>query len=207
MKRKIEIESWKRKEHFLFFEKYDEPFWGITTNIDCTKAYIKSKEINIPFYIYYLHKSLKAVNQVEEFRYRIQADDVYCYDVVHAASTISRDNGTFGFSNIKYDENLQVFAENAKKEIERVKNDTRLIPATENDNVIHYTTIPWISFTGVSHARRLLLKDSVPKIAFGKITEENGRKLMPLSIHVNHALVDGLHVGNYLEIFQKMMNE
>ncbi|MDP2209039.1 MAG: chloramphenicol acetyltransferase [Bacteroidota bacterium] len=205
MKRKIDIENWVRKEHYLFFKTYDEPFWGITTNVDCTNAYKKSKELNIPFFIYYLYLSLKSVNHIEEFKYRIEGEEVFCYEVIHAAATVLRDNETFGFSFIKYNEDLQVFTENAKQEIERVKNDNRLMPSGSGENVIHYTTIPWISFNGVSHARRFSLKDSVPKIAFGKIHIENGQKLLPIAIHAHHALVDGLHAGKYLELFQQLL--
>jgi chloramphenicol O-acetyltransferase type A len=207
MKTKIDINNWKRKEHFLFFKTYDEPFWGITTNVNCTNTYKKSKELNIPFFVYYLYLSLKSVNQIEEFKYRIEGEEVYCYEVVHAAATVLRENGTFGFSYIKYNKDLQVFTENAKQEIKRVKNDDRLMPLGSGENVIHYTAIPWISFSGVSHARRFSLKDSVPKIAFGKIHVESGHKLLPISIHAHHALVDGLHVGKYLELFQKLLDE
>lgn len=207
MKNKIDIDNWVRKEHFLFFKTYDEPFWGITTNVDCTNAYRKSKELNIPFFIYYLYLSLKSINKIEEFKCRIEGEEVYCYEVVHAAATVLRDNETFGFSFIKYNEDLQVFTENAKQEIERVKNDNKLMPSGSGENVIHYTTIPWISFSGVSHARRFSLKDSVPKIAFGKIIDESGRKLLPIAIHAHHALVDGLHAGKLLGLFQKLLDE
>ncbi|NRA48527.1 MAG: chloramphenicol acetyltransferase, partial [Phaeodactylibacter sp.] len=33
-----------------------------------------------------------------------------------------------------------------------------------------------------------------------------GRKTMPVSIHVHHALVDGFHVGLFLEAFQDLLN-
>jgi chloramphenicol O-acetyltransferase type A len=51
----------------------------------------------------------------------------------------------------------------------------------------------------MSHARCYSYKDSCPKITFGKITENDGVKTMPLSIHVNHALMDGYHVGEFVE--------
>lgn len=35
--------------------------------------------------------------------------------------------------------------------------------------------------------------------------EVNGRLLMPVSVHVHHALMDGLHVGQFLENFQERM--
>ncbi|ERM83250.1 hypothetical protein P872_16360 [Rhodonellum psychrophilum GCM71 = DSM 17998] len=34
-----------------------------------------------------------------------------------------------------------------------------------------------------------------------------GKKVMPLAIHVHHALMDGTHVGEFLEKFQNLMNQ
>jgi len=41
MKQIIDINSWNRKEHFYFFSKLDDPFWGITTTVDFTKIYLR----------------------------------------------------------------------------------------------------------------------------------------------------------------------
>ncbi|MEL6943777.1 MAG: CatA-like O-acetyltransferase, partial [Bacteroidota bacterium] len=38
-------------------------------------------------------------------------------------------------------------------------------------------------------------------------SKSGGRKEMPVSIHAHHALMDGFHVGQYIERFQKLMNE
>ena len=45
MKTKINLDSWNRKEHFLFFKQMEEPFFGVTTTIDCTKAFEKSNSM------------------------------------------------------------------------------------------------------------------------------------------------------------------
>jgi chloramphenicol O-acetyltransferase type A len=102
---------------------------------------------------------------------------------------------------------LNDFLAEAKQEIERVQNSTGLVPAISGENVIHYSSIPWINFTALSHARAFSFPDSCPKISFGKMTEENGKKQMPLSVHVHHALMDGYHVGQYLDLFQTLLNE
>ena len=60
MYRKIDLELWNRKEHFLFFKQMEEPFFGITATIDCTSAYENSKLLDVPFFIYYLHKTVVA---------------------------------------------------------------------------------------------------------------------------------------------------
>jgi len=39
MKTKINIEQWERKALYNFFSQFEEPFFGLTVRIDCTKAY------------------------------------------------------------------------------------------------------------------------------------------------------------------------
>ncbi|MBK0379545.1 chloramphenicol acetyltransferase [Mucilaginibacter segetis] len=206
MKAKIDMADWPRKDHFNFFNKFEEPFFGVTVNVDCTDAYERAKRKGASFFLYYLYASLTAVNNTEAFRYRIIDDEVYLFDVVHASSTVNRPDGTFGFSYIDFKPTFDEFAAGAKAEIERIQNTTGLIPSSSGENVIHYSAIPWIDFTSLTHARSFSFKDSVPKISFGKITENNSRKLMPVSITVHHGLMDGLHVANYVDLFQELLN-
>ena len=105
----IDINNWKRKEHFDFFSQFDEPFFGLVTEIDCTIAYKTTKENNYSFFAYYLHKSLIAVNGIEEFRYRSAGDKVFIYDQIHASPTIGRSDGTFAFSFIEFDPDFLIF--------------------------------------------------------------------------------------------------
>ena len=207
MKHKLNLDTWKRKEHFQFFKQMEEPFFGITTRIDCTKAYEKSKEMGVSFFTYYLHKTLLAVNAVENFRYRIIDDEIYIFDTIDASATILREDKTFGFSLIEYSENLNDFAEITKKEFERVKNTTGLITRDFEINLIHFSAVPWIDFTSYSHARSFSWLDSCPKISFGKMVEENNKKTMAMAIHVHHGLMDGYHVGEFVSLFQEMMEE
>jgi chloramphenicol O-acetyltransferase type A len=48
--------------------------------------------------------------------------------------------------------------------------------------------------------------DSIPRIAWGKYFEENGKIKLPLSVQVHHALVDGLHVGQYFNAIQEILD-
>lgn len=207
MKKKLALDTWNRKEHFHFFSQMEEPFFGITTVINCDKAYEKSKELDVTFFTYYLHKTLLAVNAIESFRYRIIGSDVYLYDQIDASATILREDNTFGFSLMKFDKDLNIFSENTKTEIERVKNTSGLITRDFENNLIHFSALPWINFTAYSHARSFTWPDSCPKISFGKMTSENGKKTMPISVHVHHGLLDGYHVGEFVNLFQNLMND
>lgn len=207
MKQTIDIASWPRRDHFNFFKQFEEPFFGVCVPVDCTTAYFNSKKNGYSFFLYYLHKSLVAVNTIEPFRYRIEQNNVVLYDEVHASPTINRNDGTFGFAYMNYKLRFEDFIIEAQREIDNVQSTSGLIPAVSGENVIHYSSVPWLNFTALSHARAFAFKDSIPKISFGKMTEENGVKKMPLSVHVHHALMDGFHVAQFVDCFQQLMNE
>jgi chloramphenicol O-acetyltransferase type A len=205
MKVMVDQGNWKRKAHFDFFKKFTEPFFGFTVMVDCTHAYREAKEKGHSFFLHYLHKSLLAVHAIENFRYRIQNDQVWLYDRLIASPTLQREDGTFGYGYFEFDPDFEIFAAKAKIEIEAVQNASGLKTALTENNVIHYSSIPWINFTSLSHARAFDIPDSIPKICFGKMTEEHGKRVMPMSVHVHHGLVDGYHVGMYVDLFQKMI--
>ena len=157
------------------------------------------------FFLHYLHKSLLAVHDLEAFRCRIESGEVFIYEDIKASATISRPDGTFGFSYIPFHRDFTDFEEAAKEEISKVQASHELNPSSMND-VIHYSSVPWVKFTALTHARKYSRADSIPKISFGKLTEENGKKTMPVSIFAHHALMDGYHVGQYLDRFQNYLD-
>lgn len=207
MKKLLNMELWNRKEHFLFFKQFDEPFFGITVVIDCTVAYKHAKEHNMSFFLYYLYRALKAANTIENFRYRILDEQVFVYDYTHASPTINRANKTFGFAYFDFNIDEQLFIKNALMEIARVQTSNDLMPATSGENVIHFSALPWLNFSALSHARSFSHRDSAPKISFGKLTDSSNVKQMSVSIHVHHALMDAYHVAQFVEVFQNLMNE
>lgn len=205
MRRLFDIEAWPRKNHYRFFKDFDEPFFGITTQLDFTKAYEHSKDLKASFFLFYVHLALKSANNIQEFKLRIDGNELYIYDQINASPTISRDNGTFGFSQLEYQEDFQTFYTDAIIEVEKVKNSDTLVPDSEL-NFIQFSALPWINFTSLSHARHFQFKDSIPKISFGKLMDEGSKKMMSVSVHVNHAIADGYHVGQFLELFQTNLN-
>ncbi|QKX06617.1 chloramphenicol acetyltransferase [Aquimarina sp. TRL1] len=205
----IDISTWKRKEHFEFYKSFDEPFFGLVSEVDCSKAYRYSKNTKSSFYALYLHASISAINEIEEFKCRIneQGTPVY-YDTIHAGSVIARNNGTFAFGFIPYDTDLNRFSNSLQKEIKAVHNSEgmRLNKETSRIDMIHYSAIPWSTFSGLTHARNFSVRDSIPKITFGKTYIKDTKVMMPVAVNLHHGLGDGLHIGMFLESFQNHLN-
>lgn len=200
-------DTWNRKEHFDFFNRFEEPYFGLTFDVDVTNARRFCKENGLPFFLYYHFLATKVINNIEAFRMRIEEEEVVVYDVIHATTTIMREDKTFSFSFIPFNGELDEFVKDGLAEIERVTSTSGI--GMEGDSVrldiIHFSTIPWIPFKGLTHARAFAITDSAPKISFGKITRDGEQELMPVSIFSNHALVDGYHVGEFYEQFQELL--
>lgn len=205
----IDIEHWNRKEHFDFFSSMDSPYFGFTTEVDCTKAYDTAKESGYSFFALYLHRSMVAVNTVAEFKLRIIDGQVALFDKIHAGTTIGRKDGTFGFAFIPFSEDFATFNSRLQIEIQAVENSTglRLKNGDIGKDLIRHTTIPWNSFSALVHPTNFKNNESVPKITFGKFSLRDGKRYLPVSVEAHHGLADGIHIARYLEEFQRQLNK
>jgi chloramphenicol O-acetyltransferase type A len=199
-RQKINLDAWERRAAFQFFKDFTEPYHGVCLRVDCTATHRYAKRHHISVFLSLLHRSLVAAHQVENFRTRVIDGIVWRYEQINGGSAVGRANGTIGLGHYQFRDSINEFVREAAIELDRV----RLRDDIERDpeaNLIRYSVLPWFDFTSISHARDFAREDSAPRITFGKITEADGRCTMPVSIHVHHALVDGLHVAQYIEKF------
>jgi chloramphenicol O-acetyltransferase type A len=91
--------------------------------------------------------------------------------------------------------------------VKEIRASNTLIREGIGENVIHFSTLPWIPFTGISHPRKYSLRDSIPKITYGRCHHSGGRRVIPVSVHVHHSVADGLHVGHFYRKLQLYFNE
>lgn len=203
-RRRIDLATWPRTPVFEFFKAFSEPFHGVCVRVDCTEAFRFAKAHRLSVFLTLVHSTLVASMQVPNLRLRIEGGEVWEYDVIDGGSAVGRPNGTIGFAHYPFHPELEAFASAGSVEIERVKARTDL-ERHPFQNLIRFSTLPWLDFTSVSHARSFDVADSAPKITFGKITEHDGRRSMPVSIHVHHALADGQHVADFVAALESQL--
>lgn len=199
----LDVETWPRRDVFHFFKDYDQPYFNVTVQLDATGIVRLSRaRERPPFFLMYHYLALRAVNEVEPFRYRLRGDRVLVHDRIDIGTTVLVGE-TVTFAYFDYEEDFARFAERSGTEMERLHaNGGRLEPRDHRDDLVHCSVLPWMSFTSFAHARKWNRQDSVPKIVFGKYFEDGGRFRMPVSVEVHHALMDGLHVGRLLECLE-----
>jgi chloramphenicol O-acetyltransferase type A len=206
MYKEIKIATWKRKALFEFFKDFDDPFFNITANLDVTPLHQFCKKNKLSFFLSNLHCALETVHEIPEFKLRLLDGKLVEYEEISIGSTILHDDETFSFCYFKRGDDIFSFNKIGKENIEKQKASKKLNPGLDELNNIHCSIIPWVAFTSFKHAKNFGNADTIPKIVFGKLFDETGRKKMPLSVEVNHAMMDGLHVGKYFEKLQKRID-
>jgi len=205
----IDLTTWPRREVFEFFRHFDKPYFNVCLRLDVTPLLneLRRRAERPSVWLTYHYFALKAANEIEPFRYRLRDGKVLVHEVINGGTTLILPNETFTLVYFDHAESFTKFMEGATKAVDEIRNgDGAFRPKHEDDARIHCTTLPWLAFTSFSHARRWWHKeDSVPKISFGKFVHENGRTLMPFSVEVHHAMMDGLHVGRYVERMEEML--
>lgn len=203
---RLDLAGWSRRQHFEFFRRYERPWFNLCAEADVTALAARCGEPGGPsFFLASLWTSLVAANEVEELRYRLRGDEVVVHPLIHGGSTVLMPDETFAFAYFDHEPDFPTFAAAAAAELARVRaGGSGLEPHPERDDLIHYSVIPWVSFTSFSHARTRAADLSVPKIVFGRHRQVGDRRSMPLSVEVHHALVDGLHVGRFYRRFEEL---
>ena len=200
----IDLETFPRRSHFEFFKSYAYPYMGITANVDVTNLYKAAKEMGGSPFLAFLWAAANAANSIPEMRQRIVDDGIVEYDHCDTAHTVALPDGTF--VNCQTDCRCSFYEfqtygvscqEDAKKRHGFVQ------PGDDETSLIFVSSTPWITFTQVIQPTPIPA-DSNVRIVFGKFFEQNGRKLMPVNIQANHALVDGLHAGQFFQKFQEL---
>jgi len=206
--KKFDINSWFRKSQYEFFKTYDDPFFNLTTELDVTNLHAYCKKNDLSFFLACLHFAVESANEILEFRLRIIDDQLFEFEKINIGSTVLNDDNTFSFCYFEKKDSLFAFDTHGKKVL---KNHAEQIDFDSNKdslNLIYASSLPWIKFTSIKHARSIEReKSGIPKFVFGKFYEIINTKKMPFSIEVHHALLDGFHVAKFLEIFQAKMND
>ncbi|WPC42776.1 chloramphenicol acetyltransferase [Clostridium sp. JS66] len=203
----IDIENWNRKKHYNYFKQLDYPHFNICGNLDITSFYRYIKENGLPFFISVLYASTKTANNIKEFRFRIREDKVIEHETVSPSFTVMTEGEVFSFCTSNFIDEFKEFKNNTLKEIEKVKSNITIEDEIGRDDLLYITSIPWISFTNITHPIQMNPVDSIPRISWGKYFEEGGKIKLPLSIQAHHALVDGIHVGQFFSDFQEILSK
>lgn len=201
----LNMETYKRKNHFEYFNSLAFPYVGLTVNVDITDLLKTIKAKKLPFFLSICYCVSKAANRVPEFRQRILNNQIVEYDYCLTSHTVALNDGTYCYCDLDSNRSFEDYIRYAVNEQEKAKQRNSI--NEEADDIlgkIFISTIPWVSYTALINPTPVPA-DSNPRITWGKYFIENEKVLLPVSVLCHHALVDGLHISKFYDFLNKEM--
>ncbi len=204
--RPVDPESWPRREIFAFFSGISNPFYAVTFRLDVTALRRYTKERGLSFYHSMIWLCTRALARVEAFSYALREGQLVRLESRRPSFThLKPGSESFQIVTLPCEESLEDFCAAAGEKAE--KQDFFIDFSGEGIDMIFLSCLPWLDLTALTNERDLDPDDAIPRIAWGKYTEENGRLTLGLSVEVNHRFIDGLHIGQFAKELEKLIAE
>lgn len=202
----IDIEKWKRKQHYNYYLKNVPCTYSMTIKLDITNV-IKSQKKLYPTLLYCISKT---VNKYEEFRTILDNegkvgyfDELYpCYTIFH------KENETFSNIWTEYSEDYEVFCKNYKEDMEKYGKNLDIVAKPDIPvNSFPISMLPWESFEGFNLNLQRGYEYLLPIFTLGKYYQEQDKVFIPLAIQVHHSVCDGFHLCRFIDSLRKALGE
>ena len=186
-----------RRELFDFFSPMSQPFFSVTFRQDVTRLYQFTKENRLSFYHSLVYLCTRAVNGVEAFRYALRGEDLVLFDRrIPSFTDLKPGAEQFHIVTLPCEGTIRGFCAAAKA---KSAAQNTFLDQEDSLDLIYFTCLPWVELTALTNERNFDPDDAVPRIAWGKYAQEGERKVLHISLELNHRFVDGLHVGRFHE--------
>ena len=204
--RLVDIKTWPRREIWEFFSTLSQPFYSVCYQQDVTGLYAFAKERGLSFYYSLVWAVTEAVNAVEAFRMTITPAGPAVLDRRRPSFTVLR-KGEESFRILTMDTAPDPAAFCAAAAEKEARQTAFLDQAGETEDLIYLSCLPWVEVTGLTNERDMDPDDAIPRIAWGKYRQENGRLRLGMCLEVNHRLVDGVHIGRFAAELDRVIGE
>ncbi|NLK95759.1 MAG: chloramphenicol acetyltransferase CAT [Clostridiales bacterium] len=203
--KKIDMETWSRKDCFNHFSTVAQSTYSITVDVDITKLmeHVNDKKLRLfPTFTWIV---ASAINNHEEFRMGYDENgnlgifnEVYPY-----YSVMDEDTKVMDTLCTPFKREFKEFYKNMIEDTEsygREKKKTKWYP-----NYFIASCIPWMSYSSFTASNESGNAFFFPMVTWGKFHEVNGNIVMPLTLQIHHAVADGYHCSLFYSDVEKML--
>ena len=204
--RRVDPERWPRKQIFDFFSSISDPFYSVTFRLEVTRLHRYTREKGLSFYHSLIWLCTRALERVDAFSFALAEGELVRLESRRPSFThLKPGSESFQIVTLPCEGSMEEFCAAAKKKSE--EQDFFIDRAGEGIDMIFFSCVPWLDITALTNERDLDADDAVPRIAWGKYTEENGKEILGLSVEVNHRFIDGLHIGLFARELERLIGE
>lgn len=202
----IDLPTWDRRTHYEMYRAVDFPHFSLTAPLIVTDMLATAREKKLSLFNAMLFCVMRAANAIPEFRTRFRGETVVRHDIVHPSFTVPIEGDRFAFCHAGYHEDWPTFDATCRAAIETASKQATLDSETEGeDQWIYLSCLPWLDFSSMTHPL-VNRNDCIPRIAWGKIIEEEACARISVNLQAHHAVMDGLHAARFFEKIQKNLD-
>lgn len=196
----IDTKNWKRSQHCAVFRDCVQPQYCVTLDLDITDFLQMVRRRDISFTLAFVHMVAECANGIEEFRYRFLDGKVVLYERIGTMFTYIEDGeDLFKVIKVPMHDSMCEYISVAS---DVIKDQKEYFTGSPSNDVFVFSSMPWVSYTHISHTDSGKKDNAVPMFDWGKYYEKNGRIVMPFSVQVHHSFVDGIHIGKLVASIQ-----
>ena len=210
MEKKVDLNTWERKEIFDFFSEISNPFYMVSFRQNVSRLYKYTKQNHISFYYALVYLCTKAINSIPAFHYAIRQSEIYYLpERIPSFTDMKKDSEFFHIVTMPCEDSMIEFCNKAGERSQR--QSVFLEKNLECDSLIYFSCIPWVDVTALTNERDMSAPqakdDAIPRITWGKYVSSGDQLELGMSIEVNHRLVDGIHIGQFAEALTRSIEE
>lgn len=205
--RTIDLSQYPRRRHFEYFSSLQYPYVGVTSNVDVTGLVPFCKQRGYSFYLVFLHLAALAADSVPEFRRRIRSGGIVEYDACPTSHIELLANGTYCYCTLRHNLKLDEYMPYAESTRRQCREAGSIEEDDDVESMYFISTLPWVHYTALIQPVAGG-EESNPRITWGKFEDDaHGRRQLPVSILAHHALVDGIHIAQFYQSLEKLIQE
>lgn len=198
----INMDEYPRKEHFQYFSELPDPTLGITVKVDVSRLVKFCKVRDCSFYLAMTHVACLAANRIPQLRQRTRGKDIIEYSECGTSHIELLDNETYCYCTLWHGMEWEQFITYSEARREEAKGSPSLDEDDNVDALYFITCLPWLSYDQLSMPSTGEASDN-PHFCWGRFEEDfKGRLMMPFTLTVNHALMDGIHISRFFSVLQ-----
>lgn len=199
--RVIEWERYPRRAHFEYFRSMADPYAGVTVEVDVTGFLAACEGAQLPFFLSFLYCAGRAANAVPQLRQRIAQGRPVEFASCDTSHTVMREDGTYSYCRLNCMQPFEDYLPAARALQEEARAHGGLDDGEDALSLLFISTLPWIRYSDIRQPVPFPA-DSNPRITWGRYAAADGRTTMPVTLLVNHALVDGVHMGQFFSALE-----
>ncbi|WP_103851790.1 chloramphenicol acetyltransferase [Lactiplantibacillus plantarum] len=195
--------AWPRQTYFYYFTKIAPSGFSLTVNMDITATLAWTKAHHVKFNAVYLYLVSRLLTTHPEMRIGYLNDQLVTFDVLHPSYTILHADRTMANLWTTYDTDFETFYQHYLADQAEFSALPGPMPKTpQTPNLVNIGCLPGVHFSSYTPLPFKPLDSFFPIFQAGQFKKDADKTIMPLSITVNHATIDGDHLSRFFNELQ-----